>query len=91
MVRHRAETAADEKFEPAPAVFDLRQCAHVVHVDQAARFAFATRESDFEFSSEILCVRMAEQEIGERFGIRRDVERFGATDAGNRTGGDIAN
>src|SRR5581483_3914070 len=57
---------------------------------QAAGMLRTAGKGKFELSPEILCVRMAEQELRRRFRIGSDVESFVAANASERAGGDVA-
>ena len=54
----------------------------LAHLALAARFGAASRESHLELTAEILAIRVAEQEICQRVGVRGDVERLRAADSG---------
>ena len=93
-MRHRPEPTADEQLESA-LQFSIdhsrrRDAAEIVQRHQRARFMLATGECDLKFPPEILGVRMAEQIIRARLGIRRYIKRLGAADTGQRAGGDIS-
>ena len=93
-VRDRPQTAADvhgeAALELAIDLFDARQQAEVVDVDQPAGVLLAAGESRLEFASEILRIGVTEQEIRHRFGVGRDVEGFVVANARQRAAGDIA-
>ena len=78
LLRHGAEAAADVDLEAAlPLPVHLSQRRHradIVHVRQRAGLFAAARKGDLELAPEVLRVGMAEQEIRQRLGVRRDVE-----------------
>ena len=78
LVWHGPETAAHIEFKTTPllAVHNLfpGNGAHVVHAGKPACVFFAAGKGHLEFPSEILGVRMAQQELGARLGIRSHVK-----------------
>src|SRR5581483_10017212 len=91
---HRAQTAADIKFEAAlfPAVddFDSGNDAGVVHGHEPAGIFLAAGKRDLELAPEILGVGMAHHEARAGARIRRRIERFFVADAGERAGRHVA-
>src|SRR5215467_3734315 len=51
---------------------------------QGTGFFGAPGKGDLELAAEVLGIRMAQQEVRKRLGVRRDVEGFGAADPGDR-------
>ena len=89
LIRNGAETAPDIELESAARAAFVGSGpgdeAEIVKRREAAWLVLAAGESNLELATEVLSVRMTQQEIGQRAGVGCDIERF--TFAGRRLEG----
>src|SRR5581483_1750989 len=90
LLRHGAKAAADIEGKAALTVLDLGDEPDIVDVCQRASLFGAAGKRNLELAAELLGVGVADQMPGERMGVGRHIEGFGAADAGDGAAGDVA-
>src|SRR5690606_12803736 len=85
-----ADDHREAALDPVARVARLGDAADIVEPREPARFVGAARERHLELATEVLRLRMAEQEVRHGAGVRRDVEHLVVAHAGDVARGDVA-